>query len=325
MCISCPHPRGDGPRCTVLANHGCRIGCPHPRGDGPRIRASTGTYWRVVPTRVGMVRRHAESCERPARLSPPAWGWSVVWQFKTHAHQLSPPAWGWSALAISVRQTADGCPHPRGDGPSLRRRCCVEWLSCPHPRGDGPQQSFVKLQSTIVVPTRVGMVRLRMPCDNHADVVPTRVGMVRIQLVLTDSPRCPHPRGDGPRTPTSCDTSIRVVPTRVGMVRTSLARLSRHWDVVPTRVGMVRRHDGCPRVQAALSPPAWGWSVEHRNALWHRGVVPTRVGMVRYRATPWPALVALSPPAWGWSVTRDGIRGESLGCPHPRGDGPCTT
>ena len=213
-------------------------------------------------------------------------------------------------------------------------------------------------------------------------VVPTRVGMVRVDgRAHHRETRCPHARGDGPVICTADGEGVALSPRAWGWSDSFMETLDRA-VVVPTRVGMVRAAAGqkvesgsCPHARgdgpscspanvtdSSLSPRAWGWSVyPTRVPLW-ACVVPTRVGMVRlvtlitqpeqrcpHARGDGPLVVeastpntALSPRAWGWSAlvflwawgslvvpTRVGMVRLSMhsllsgrGCPHARGDGP---
>ena len=155
----------------------------------------------------------------------------------------------------------------------------------------------------------------------RADVLPTRVGMVRsASLRWRPHSSSPHPRGDGPPTSGSATCARRFSPPAWGWSDTpETTPCSRR--VLPTRVGMVRpaeqpaagsvrsphpRGDGpgAEMVHDAppmFSPPAWGWSAQHKTMSEQMNVLPTRVGMVRSR--------------WWWRSTR-------TRSPHPRGDGP---
>ena len=171
----------------------------------------------------------------------------------------------------------------------------------PHPRGDGP--------------VTVAGIELVDPCSPPAwgwsvspaeiqiqlIVLPTRVGMVRLSIhPPAGSNSAPHPRGDGPQRAECIDEEQWCSPPAWGW--------SARWScllpaprVLPTRVGMVRykrralrpmasaphpRGDG-PRAQLReqrwqqCSPPAWGWSDFDEINRRHFGVLPTRVGMVR--------------------------------------------
>ncbi len=261
----------------------------------------------------------------------------------------------------SAAAQSPSSPHPRGDGPrtrSLARR--YEAFSPPAWgwSGHGKRNALGRA----VLPTRVGMVRLRPHCQ------PAR-------------PRSPHPRGDGPRagmmrhyitefSPPAWGWSagrvrlpatLRVLPTRVGMVRQHRWR-SRHQPRSPHPRGDGPAKGGQASWLKRFSPPAWGWSARARADPVEQRVLPTRVGMVRsvsahmatLRCSPHPRgdgpamasnrrkTVPFSPPAWGWSAgvapnlldrlvlpTRVGMvrsstsRSRSRACsPHPRGDGP---
>ena len=193
-------------------------GSPHPRGDGPVKRAgqkSLKTFsppawgwsddrflWpamlRVLPTRVGMVRRTTTSstwlrCSPHPRgdgpqgttvavtgltFSPPAWGWSGRFCWKTDGSDVLPTRVGMvRAVALRGLRMA-GSPHPRGDGPPL----AIQQVLAPEfspPAWGWSETCTCGLAKIMVLPTRVGMVR------------PARNWLRRLAC-------SPHPRGDGP-------------------------------------------------------------------------------------------------------------------------------
>ncbi len=194
-----------------------------------------------------------------------------------------------------------GCsPHPRGDGP-LGEECVELCVGFSPPAWGWSAPMFLKSALTLVLPTRVGMVRTR--------------AWVRRAVV-----RSPHPRGDGPELALVEMGLVKFSPPAWGWSETG-ADDRRLPVVLPTRVGMVRstgnrrsprrssphpRGDGPisfsrPPSAKPFSPPAWGWSGV--PVPMPRGVVvlPTRVGMVRRSSR----------------LCRAPARS-----PHPRGDGP---
>ncbi len=213
--------------------------------------------------------------------------------------------------------------------------------SSPHPRGDGPRAIASSMPALLFSPPAWGWSAGPRVPSHPTLVLPTRVGMVR-HTASNTTPRAssPHPRGDGPPRHGIARVEVEFSPPAWGWsVQPRLGRV--HADVLPTRVGMVRarllvgaqrfcsphpRGDGPPVIKmagtvATFSPPAWGWSAIVVSAANAWLVLPTRVGMVRSRLagksparrSPHPrgdgpvvadatdAIVAFSPPAWGWS------------------------
>ena len=177
-----------------------------------------------------------------------------------------------------------GSPHPRGDGPQLRQRC--------RPRGSfSPPAWGWSVSSTLPVWWNM--------------VLPTRVGMVRLRGRWVGSPYgSPHPRGDGPDGNSTLIAAGQFSPPAWGWSAPLV--IWRAWRaVLPTRVGMVRlsqrppllspgsphpRGDGpaaawWARNERLFSPPAWGWSARLVERQSYGRVLPTRVGMVREQQT----------------------------------------
>ena len=195
------------------------IGSPHARGDGPRILArvsAAGKFsprawgWsayplgrfgghRVLPTRVGMVRRKARLL-LPLPRSPHARGDGPPNQFDCLLMQtFSPRAWGWSVnlpdtqAARDVLPTRVGMVREKFTSRSLRQRS-------PHARGDGPKLPPKRVASCGFSPRAWGWSLFRSDCSAGKNVLPTRVGMVRCQLSRRrEEASSPHARGDGPR------------------------------------------------------------------------------------------------------------------------------
>ena len=176
-------------------------------------------------------------------------------------------------------------------------------------------------RATVVLPTRVGMVRKRPS--------PSRT--------ITGSP---HTRGDGPGgirlravrpsfsphawgwSALECFQSVahEVLPTRVGMVRDAMSWPSRAGRSPHTR-GDGPPDNATPANGSGFSPHAWGWSDYSDLLAIADYVLPTRVGMVRrslalkrtagrsphtrgdgpHVLVSTSSEVAFSPHAWGWS------------------------
>ena len=198
------------------------------------------------------------------------------------------------------RSGATGAPHPRGDGPGNTARRPLSEL-CSPPAWGWSDRTGGGRAPEVVLPTRVGMVRVAATC-----------GLAKLGA--------PHPRGDGPGYSAGYKAGRKCSPPAWGWSAVpDHLRLPR--DVLPTRVGMVRRSTAQPRSslsaphprgdgpgssslcrrQRLCSPPAWGWSEVTFTSPRVEWVLPTRVGMVRNRIH---------------------IRTFRLGAPHPRGDGP---
>jgi len=134
-----------------------RVCSPHPRGDGPNELTS------IVTRSV---------------FSPPAWGWSRE-GIRPGAHdRVLPTRVGMVRRRFAGRGGRVRSPHPRGDGPALRRRL--------------PKPSAFS-------PPAWGWSASRHLCAHRNWVLPTRVGMVPAPASSARFVRCsPHPRGDGP-------------------------------------------------------------------------------------------------------------------------------
>src|ERR1035437_3299970 len=69
----------------------------------------------------------------------------------------------------------------------------------PHPRGDGPPRKSLPSEAAECSPPAWGWSDVPVELNTNAFVLPTRVGMVRLRLPLLPGQSCaPHPRGDGP-------------------------------------------------------------------------------------------------------------------------------
>ena len=176
-----------------------RVGSPHPRGDGPLVRAAPDSY---------------------CAFSPPAWGWSAYRSACRISSYVLPTRVG-MVLAALVRVRRIGrSPHPRGDGPALKRFLIAEDAFSPPAWGWSMYPTGGSLP-TQVLPTRVGMVR----CDSNGGRVPSS---------------SPHPRGDGPRPLSAHFRDDSFSPPAWGWSAGPRAQKTRA-TVLPTRVGMVHR------------------------------------------------------------------------------------
>ena len=318
-----PHSRGDGPDSERLPRR--RGGCS-PLAWGWSVLPQRSAAWRVLPTRVGMVRAARSARVTPAPCSPLAWGWSA------HAR-------------LSPRRAR--APHSRGDGPCIKplriqlrvlptrvgmvrprpgprhtygvlptrvgmvrrsRKGKREARRAPHSRGDGPKMASQRGQTTQCSPLAWGWSGEEQNCSSWPTCSPLAWGWSAKGFMMTlagcraphsrgDGPHCPeflwsdvgapHSRGDGPDLAAADRTERRVLPTRVGMVRSDFAGYFHSAGVLPTRVGMVRGRGTRPCGVASCSPLAWGWSD-----------LPS----------PPCSCAGVSPLAWGWSASGDGRR-----------------
>ena len=166
----------------------------------------------------------------------------------------------------------------------------------PHARGDGPSSPAVGARAP-VIPTRVGMVRLRDQRKAASRRSPRAWGWSGADARHAPMRQDPHARGDGPPAAKQ-PAGQKEIPTRVGMVRGVWSeanqdphargdgpgwRGGRESAEIPTRVGMVR--------------------AQPRGRQCDRQVIPTRVGMDRSCGSE---ALARYPRAWGWTATRDG-------------------
>ena len=355
-----PHARGDGPD---VAGRGPARTAFSPRAwgwsgiEGCRVGSDV-----VLPTRVGMVRTASDREVRRASCSPRAWGWSGMQTDAVDAPgRVLPTRVGMVRPAAYDADEQRSYPHARGDGPPGLARASVPHAGAPHARGDGPAAaSAVTRRSRAPHARGDGPVTARAPMQ-RTKVLPTRVGMVRVrehvsacmfsprawgwsgqlhELVMRAdrcSPRAWGWSGMGVR----AHRRSAVLPTRVGMVRICDVQ-RRGSDVLPTRVGMVRL---TPASTASRwrAPHARGDGPSTRHGRDRQlCVLPTRVGMVRLPMLAGSSLARVSPRAWGWSVdscagttlhtvlpTRVGMVRNRLAtdrrprrAPHARGDGP---
>ena len=206
--------------CTVEAVREC---IPHPRGDGPATRPRRypqaqysppawgwSVGWvalvragRVFPTRVGMVRSGMSCMPRCWGIPHPRGDGPVPRSSGESIRWYSPPAWGWSAESRNPNMPVAVFPTRVGMVRGSRQGCAAV-PRIPHPRGDGPRAKAVGTINQTYSPPAWGWSVRHQPGHHARPVFPTRVGMVR-----NHSPRdgnygsIPHPRGDGPPSPTA--------------------------------------------------------------------------------------------------------------------------
>ena len=194
-----------------------------------------------------------------AGCSPPAWGWSADLIVSAEQLEVLPTRVGMVRHPVKTGRHSSGAPHPRGDGPAQDSAGNRSGMCSPPAWGWSGRQHEPHYW-WVVLPTRVGMVRLRNPNVAIAE-------------------RAPHPRGDGPHLAGSQPSPAECSPPAWGWSAT-IGAVTTKAKVLPTRVGMVRtaslgsagcqsaphpRGDG-PIIAAtealalSCSPPAWGWS-----------------------------------------------------------------
>ena len=188
---------------------------------------------RVLPTRVGMVRREY-IVRRVYCCSPhPRGDGPVMLDCDDGSVSGSPHPRGDGPIATLPRcDSSRRSPHPRGDGP-VRRSQSARSRSSPHPRGDGPDSQRDQLIRWPFSPPAWGWsASSTIRSTGSCVVLPTRVGMVRTGMVhsaysASFSPPAWGWSVDGHL----CVNACLVLPTRVGMVRNRLWRCS--WSGSP--------------------------------------------------------------------------------------------
>ena len=275
----------------------------------------------VLPTRVGMVRPSMRQHQAILR-SPHARGDGPFEIISSALRRVfSPRAWGWSGnrervpISLLVLPTRVGMVR-------IRERVGPWQYSSPHARGDGPVSPRLAKRWLAFSPRAWGWSAHPHSHRHPRWVLPTRVGMVRIrERVGPWQYSSPHARGDGPYLNCMGIEPTEFSPRAWGWSGQFACRVSRQ-AVLPTRVGMVRqaavvsavgsssphaRGDG-PSIRDidgildGFSPRAWGWSAKRKRESGLIAVLPTRVGMVRISSPP---------------------RSRRVSSPHARGDGPC--
>src|SRR6266576_727631 len=192
-----PHARGDGPQYAHWTNSDKPFS---PRAWGWSVIAITPNSLRdVLPTRVGMVR--LQTCwPLSCRRSPHARGDGPQLTDLAHSFgEFSPRAWGWSAwntwpiYGVSVLPTRVGMVR-------FWRYCGSKPCGSPHARGDGPVPHKSLTLTEMFSPRAWGWSAHSRDARRRLRVLPTRVGMVRLRSYpRLRSRRSPHARGDGPR------------------------------------------------------------------------------------------------------------------------------
>ena len=173
---SSPHPRGDGPR-SGPRNCDCIRFSPPAWGWSDRRRGAC-VIQRVLPTRVGMVRKPVENVIHCPRSPHPRGDGPTIGANRARTITFSPPAWGWSGDRPSCPRSGAVLPTRvgmvRAAGYSRSRTA-----RSPHPRGDGPTITGGTFASPTFSPPAWGWSGIRFRSSSSAAVLPTRVGMVR--------------------------------------------------------------------------------------------------------------------------------------------------
>ncbi len=298
-----------------------------------------GVRARVFPTRVGMAQPLRQNHRVERRFPHPRGDGPREEGAVAAPTMFSPPAWGWPVAKSRAERAARVFPTRVGMArrawPSASRRTCF-----PHPRGDGPIVYGNLPLGLAFSPPAWGWPLCGIFRQPRLEVFPTRVGMARgLSFLFSLLLRFPHPRGDGPDSPTAPLIHISFSPPAWGWPF-FLPLLGPLFFVFPTRVGMARstsgpgerkarfphpRGDGPHSSDVAdsetwFSPPAWGWPARRAVLPRRIGVFPTRVGMARQATAPgvdaarFPhprgdgpysvlsilSMIEFSPPAWGW-------------------------
>ena len=174
------------------------------------------------------------------QFSPPAWGWSDIFQRIVSRALFSPPAWGWSAV-IAVQPDPVGVFPTRVGMAGANCPAPVDWLRFPHPRGDGPWPGQAHFYSRrFSPPAGDGPTLLSSGISSPARVFPTRVGMVRnAKPMLADGSVFSTAWGWSADRGDAEQNASQFSPPAWGW---SGGRDYTHGDaaVFPTRVGMVR-------------------------------------------------------------------------------------
>ena len=253
-------------------------GCLRPPG-------TTGTPYRVLPTRVGVPPSAGSGASGRRRPPHPRGGASTPSAPGGRGSRSSPPAWGCLRRAslrglqpcvlptrVGVpprrdvpRQPRPRPPHPRGGASVPGRRAATRRESSPPAWGCLHRVSLA-CHHDRVLPTRVGVPRAhRGAAWRRTQSSPPAWGCLRLrQLLQQRRERPPHPRGGASdrhgrwgRVPASSPPAwgcLRGGPGRSGPV-----------PVLPTRVGVPPSHNSCspctarpphPRGGASRMPPA---------------------------------------------------------------------
>ena len=180
------------------------------------IQRRTESNGKVIPTRVGMVRdfiqwRHDSWGYPHARGDGP-----VTHRPQRSRRELSPRAWGWSALPYT-RASPDNVIPTRVGMVRVENKSKDGWSRYPHARGDGPEAKPEPVVLGRLSPRAWGWSVLPSLDMQRTIVIPTRVGMVRARrLGVGNRPRYPHARGDGPRSVIARNSSCGLSPRAWG-------------------------------------------------------------------------------------------------------------
>ena len=157
---------------------------------------------------------------------------------------------------------------------------CQTCWGAPHPRGDGPSEREKRQRPAPCSPPAWGWSGCSLGSGGAGGVLPTRVGMVRLRRGDQHPPGgAPHPRGDGPAAAARAIDRLLCSPPAWGWSVPLFGR-RQPWQVLPTRVGMVLQSgnpaeclssaphprgdgpiiDAISQSRTLCSPPAWGWS-----------------------------------------------------------------
>src|SRR5205814_695371 len=158
-------------------------------------RHAAATAEHVVPTRVGVDRKHSISPFAKSSRPHAVWGWTVEGHGAAHVLDVVPTRVGVDRNLSFFRVAAKSRPHARGGG--LFASTSVRLASTSSPRAWGwTEVPVVTAQAVQVVPTRVGVDRQPLA----------------FSLSLAS---CPHARGGGPSTSNVAVWIYGVVSTRV--------------------------------------------------------------------------------------------------------------
>ncbi len=261
-----PHARGDGPQYahwtnsdkpfsprawgwSVIAITPNSLGEFSPRAWGwSGMRRAVAAFDEVLPTRVGMVRALSRQCSRSSS-SPHARGdgpHGTLGPFT--AYPFSPRAWGWSGSGDTADQNPVVLPTRVGmvrfrTSRSPSRKCS------PHARGDGPLTAAMHGVVYGFSPRAWGWSDFVVIRVSGRGVLPTRVGMVRVRCgVLRARLRFPHARGDGPASTVSSLPVLRFSPRAWG------------WSLHQKIIGLVSLENATLRLcwrswKDGISPP----------------------------------------------------------------------
>src|SRR5271166_43935 len=152
-------------------------------------------------------------------FSPHAWGWSGSEFRGISGDKVLPTRVGMVRKYMSTKYSPFCSPHTRGDGPFEQEGWTPNSLFSPHAWGWSDRQQRER-DSDQVLPTRVGMVRMRSAYRTAGD-------------------GSPHTRGDGPKC-IPCEHSTRMFSPHAWGWSERRARRIERAEVLPTRVGMVR-------------------------------------------------------------------------------------